>query len=119
RGPGRALEGKWEFPGGKINDNETKEEALIREIKEELDSFIEPIEYMGENYYEYTNMAPYSDFSITMYGFRCKLIDGSLQLTEHTESKWVNKESLSSLDFAPADIPFVDMIKDIKKDGIN
>ena len=110
RGPGSALEGKWEFPGGKIEENETKEHALVREIKEELDSEIEVIKYIGESYYEYTNIEPNKDFSITMYGCLCKLVKGNLTLSEHTESKWVNKEELASVDFANADIPFLKMI---------
>ena len=111
RGPGRALEGKWEFPGGKIEDGETKEQSLIREIKEELSSEIEPIEYIGESYYEYLNMAPFKDFSIRMYAFKCKLISGNLELSEHTDAKWVKKNQLKELDFAAADYPLLEMIK--------
>ena len=107
RGPGKANEGYWEFPGGKVEDNETHEETIIREIKEELKSIIEPIEYVGVSNYEYTNMAPYKDFSITMYGYRCKLISGNLELTEHTESRWCTKEEMRKMNFAPADKPFL------------
>ena len=107
RGPGRSLEGYWEFPGGKVEDNETHEETIIREIKEELKSIIEPLEYVGVSNYEYTNMAPYKDFSITMYGYRCKLISGNLELTEHTESRWCTKEEMGKMNFAPADKPFL------------
>lgn len=107
RGPGRALEGKWEFPGGKIEQGESKEAALVREIKEELKSDIEVVESVGESYFEYTNLAPYKDFSITMYGFRCKLLSGNLELTEHTDSVWVSRTELRNIDFAPADTPFV------------
>jgi len=107
RGPGRALEGYWEFPGGKVEEHETHEQTIVREIKEELKSDIEPLEYIGKSYYEYTNMAPYKDFSITMYAYRCKLINGSLELTEHTAKKWVKKEDMDANDFAPADRVFV------------
>lgn len=71
RGPGRALEGKWEFPGGKVESNETHEETIVREIKEELDSIIEPIKYIGVVDHEYTDIE--KPFSITMYGYECKL----------------------------------------------
>lgn len=107
RGPGRALEGFWEFPGGKVEANETKEETIVREIKEELNSLVEPLEYIGESSYEYTNLGEYPDFGITLYAYRCKLISGHLELSEHTDAKWVKKEELSTLKFAKADDPFV------------
>ncbi len=108
RGPGRTLEGFWEFPGGKIEQHETYEETIIREIKEELNSIIKPIKYVGEVYYEYNNLE--NPFSITMYGLECKLINGGLTLSEHTEKRWVKKGDLKNMNFAPADIPFLDMI---------
>ena len=107
RGPGRALENKWEFPGGKVEKNETHEETIIREIKEELNSIIEPIEYIGESTYEYTDIDPYPPFSITLYAYRCKLIKGNLTLSEHIDSCWKKKEDLRNFDFAPADKPFL------------
>ena len=107
RGPGRSLEGFWEFPGGKVEEHETHEETIVREIKEELKSLIEPIEYVGVSNHTYLNMSPYKDFSITMYGYRCKLITGNLELTEHTESRWCTKEEMSKMNFAEADKPFL------------
>ena len=109
RGPGRTLEGKWEFPGGKVEVNETHEQTIIREIKEELDSDILPIKYIGKNYHEYNDLD--KPFSITMYGYICKLVNGELTLSEHTEKKWVNMNDLESVDFADADKPFIEMIK--------
>lgn len=109
RGPGRALEGKWEFPGGKVESNETHEDTIIREIKEELDSNILPIKYIGKNYHEYNDLD--KPFSITMYGYICKLESGNLTLSEHTEKKWVNINDLEFIDFADADKPFIEMIK--------
>ena len=109
RGPGRALEGKWEFPGGKVETNETHEQTIIREIKEELDSDILPIKYIGKNYHEYNDLD--KPFSITMYGYICKLVNGELTLSEHTEKKWVRINDLESVDFAGADRPFIEMIK--------
>lgn len=110
RGPGRALEGFWEFPGGKVEENETHEETIIREIKEELNSTIKPIKYIGKVEHEYTNLE--SPFSITMYGYICKLIEGELTLSEHTAKQWVEKNKLKDIDFAEADIPFIDMINE-------
>lgn len=109
RGPGKALEGKWEFPGGKIETNETYEDTIIREIKEELNSVVKPIQYIGVSNYNYIELD--KPFSITMYGYICKLIEGNLELTEHTEKKWININELYSVDFAEADRPFIDLIK--------
>jgi 8-oxo-dGTP diphosphatase len=109
RGPGRSLEGFWEFPGGKVEANETHEQTIIREIKEELLSDIEPIRYIGVSNYEYNDLD--KPFSITMYAYECKLIQGELRLTEHTEKKWVTKDNINVLKFAPADRPILDMIK--------
>jgi 8-oxo-dGTP diphosphatase len=108
RGPGRILEGYWEFPGGKVESNETHEETVIREIKEELNTTIQPVKYIGKVYHQYTDIA--QPFSITMYGYECKLIEGELTLSEHTEKQWVKKESLRFVRFAKADIPFINMI---------
>ena len=105
RGPGRALEGYWEFPGGKVEPNETHEETIIREIKEELKSVIEPIRYIGVSNHEYTDLE--KPFSITMYAYECKLISGELELTEHTEKQWVKDADLGKVNFAPADRPIV------------
>lgn len=109
RGPGRALEGKWEFPGGKVEANETHEKTIIREIEEELDSEIFPIKYIGMNYHEYNDLD--KPFSITMYGYICKLVNGELTLSEHTAKEWVNVYELDRVDFAEADKPFINMIK--------
>lgn len=109
RGPGRALEGYFEFPGGKVESNETHEETIIREIKEELKTIVKPIRYIGVSNYEYNELE--KPFSITMYAYECKLIKGELELTEHTEKKWVKKEELDSIRFAPADLPIVKLIK--------
>lgn len=108
RGPGRSLEGFWEFPGGKVEANETHEQTIVREIKEELKTIIEPIRYIGVSNYEYNDLE--KPFSITMYAYECKLIKGELELTEHTEKKWVKKSELKTLNFAPADRPILDMI---------
>ncbi len=108
RGPGRALEGYFEFPGGKVESNETHEETIIREIKEELKTIVEPIKYIGVSNYEYKELETPS--SITMYAYECKLIKGRLELTEHTEKKWVKKEELTNVKFAPADLPIVKII---------
>ena len=108
RGAGRQLEGKWEFPGGKVEANESHEQTIIREIKEELNSIVDPYEYIGKVNYEYKNIE--KPFSITLYGYRCVLLNGKLELSDHTASKWINKKDLSTVDFSDADKPFIDLI---------
>lgn len=108
RGPGRSLEGFWEFPGGKVESHETHEETIIREIKEELSSLVQPLKYIGLSNHEYNDLA--SPFSITMYAYVCNLIDGDLKLSEHTEKRWCTIEEMKEMNFAPADIPLLSQI---------
>lgn len=110
RGKGRALEGFFEFPGGKEEIGETKEEAITREIKEELNADIKPIKYLGSSYYEYTNLDGYDPFSITLYAYKCKLISNTLTLSEHTEYKFVSLEELKNIKLAMADIKLLEYL---------
>ncbi|MDD2433741.1 MAG: (deoxy)nucleoside triphosphate pyrophosphohydrolase [Bacilli bacterium] len=105
RGPGRDLVGFWEFPGGKVEAHETHEQTIIREIEEELGSLVKPLEYIGVSNYEYKELA--KPFSITMYGYRCKLIKGDLKLTEHTAAKWCTMSEMKKMKFAAADKVFI------------
>ena len=107
RGPGRALEGYWEFPGDKVEAHETHKETIVREIKEELKSDIIPLEYIGVSNYTYPDMPPYKGFSITMYAYRCKLVKGNLDLTEHVEKAWKTIEEMKNMNFAAADKVFI------------
>lgn len=89
--------GKWEFPGGGIEKDESNEEALIREIKEELNTYINPDKYLM------TVEHDYEEFHLTMPVYLCSIINGNLELKEHMDSKWVKIEELSEMDFADAD----------------
>lgn len=109
RGPGRALSYKWEFPGGKIELNESKEHALVREIKEELNSDIEVIRYLGTVNHKYLDIE--KPFEITMHAYLCSLVNGNLELSEHVDSKYATVEEMKLMDFAAADNPILDMIK--------
>lgn len=104
RGYGEFKDG-WEFPGGKIEKDETPIEALKREIKEELNALIEIDEYLLTVEYDYPN------FHLSMQVFICHLIDPHLELLEHESAKWVKIENLDNVDFLPADKKVVAAIK--------
>lgn len=104
RPEGKSLAGFWEFPGGKLEENESPEEALIREIQEEFASEIKIINYVNEASYEY-------DFgTVVMKTFEAELISGKLPLLEHQDSKWLSPSELQQLNWAPVDRPAVDLL---------
>ena len=100
RGYGEFKDG-WEFPGGKIEPGETPEEAIVREIKEELDTEVEVIELLDTVEYDYPN------FHLSMGCFICKIKSGDLVLKEHEAAKWLTKDTLGSLEWLPADMGLV------------
>ena len=95
---------KWEFPGGKVEVSESLEEALVREIREELSVDIEVSEFLMT--VEHT----YPDFHLTMHVFRCVLDQGEITLNEHVALKWLSVDELDQLDWAAADIPVVESL---------
>jgi len=92
---------KWELPGGKIEENETSEECLIREIKEELSIEIEIIKGIASNTHNYPSII------IKLIPFICKHISGEITLKEHANFKWLNTNELLDLDWADADVPIL------------
>jgi 8-oxo-dGTP diphosphatase len=92
---------KYEFPGGKLEEEENEEEALKREISEELNLEINVIEKFLVVNHEYL------DFNLTMHSYLCKASTEKLILKEHINSKWLNKNELIELDWAAADLPIV------------
>jgi len=105
RGPGGALPGMWEFPGGKVEKEESFAEALVREIDEELECEISVIKALETTTHEY-------DFAvITLATFICELIDGEPRSNEHDEERWLAVDRLEALDWAPADIPAVEKLR--------
>lgn len=106
RGYGEFKDG-WEFPGGKIEPGETPEEAIVREIKEELDTEVEVIELLDTVEYDYPN------FHLSMGCFICKIKSGDLVLKEHEAAKWLTKDTLGSLEWLPADMGLVGEIENI------
>ncbi len=104
RGTEKSLPLLWEFPGGKIEKGEKPEEALKREIQEEMHCSIEVGEKIEHTVYEY-------DFGIVhLTTYQCKLIEGEPVLTEHAAIKWLSPEELPTLEWAPADIPAIEKI---------
>ena len=107
RGPEMTLPNYWEFPGGKIENGETKEEALKREIQEELGCVIEVFDHVEDTTYEYEKVI------VRLETFKSKIISGTPMLTEHAEIKWVSREELPSLNWAPADIPAIEKLTNL------
>lgn len=104
RGYGEFKDG-WEFPGGKIDAGETPEEALVREIKEELDTEVEVKELLETVEYDYPK------FHLLMDCFICKIKAGELVLKEHEASQWLTKETLDSVEWLPADLGLIEKIE--------
>lgn len=105
RGYGEFKNG-WEFPGGKIEAGEAPEEALVREIKEELDTLIEVGELIDTVEYDYPA------FHLSMDCFICRIIAGHLVLKEHKAAKWLTREQLDSVDWLPADLGLITKIRE-------
>jgi 8-oxo-dGTP diphosphatase len=97
----------WEFPGGKIEPDETPEQALRREIREELDADIQVGELLRTIDYDYPK------FHLTMHCYRCTLADGHLTLLEHEAAKWLKPAELNSVKWLPAD---EDLINELKRE---
>lgn len=89
--------GFWEFPGGKVEQGETYEEALKREIKEEFDADIEVKEYVGENIHHY----PEKDIKLIFY--KAELLSNTIKLLEHEDFRWITKEDKDKFEFSGAD----------------
>lgn len=105
RGYGEFKDG-WEFPGGKVEQGEAPENAIVREIKEELDTVIEVKEYFDTVEYDYPN------FHLSMKCYICTVVSGKLELLEHEAAKWLDKDSLDLVAWLPADLGLVDKLKD-------
>ena len=104
RGYGEFKDG-WEFPGGKIEADELPEDAIIREIKEELDTEVEVVGLLDTVEYDYPK------FHLSMDCFICKIKSGDLVLKEHEAAKWLTKETLNSVEWLPADQGLIEKIE--------
>ena len=101
---GKTLAGFWEFPGGKIEKNESPEEALKRELKEELGMIVSLQGYLG------TNLHQYSSKQIKLIAIKCLFIKATLNLIDHDEFRWVTPSELNNYKISPADIPLIKLI---------
>ena len=105
RGYGEFKDG-WEFPGGKIEDGETPEQAIVREIAEELDTEIEVVELLDKVEYDYPK------FHLSMDCFVCRVKSGDLVLKEHEAAKWLTREQLGDVDWLPADVKLIGKLQE-------
>ena len=106
RGYGDYKDG-WEIPGGKLEPGETPEECIVREIREELATEVRAERILGVVDYDYPT------FHLTMHCILCTIVYGKLQLLEHEAAKWVNKETLRSVEWLPADRLILDKIEEL------
>ena len=105
------FKGGWEFPGGKIEPGETSQEALEREIMEELDTKIKVGELIDTIEYDYP------EFHLSMDCFWCGIVRGDLVLKEHEAARWLTKEQLDDVEWLPADITLIEKIRRVFRIG--
>ncbi len=99
------FKGQWEFPGGKIKAGETPQEALVREIKEELETTIQVGDLIDTIEHDYPT------FHLSMYCYWCDIVEGELKLLEAESARWLSKEELYDVKWLPADILLIEKIK--------
>jgi 8-oxo-dGTP diphosphatase len=106
RAPGKHLGGLWELPGGKLEEGESAEECLSRELKEELGITVDVGNFFMENQHQY------GDRTILLKAYLCDLVSGDVILNDHDQVEWVSISEFEKYTFAPADIPFIKALVD-------
>lgn len=106
------FKGMWEFPGGKIEEGETSEEALIREIKEELDVIVKVGHLVKTVEYDYPT------FHLMMECFVCEIEEGEIELKEHQSAKWLTKDTIDSVEWLAADVELIAELKSGRVDEL-
>ncbi|MDN5285701.1 MAG: hydrolase [Mucilaginibacter sp.] len=101
----KSLGGKWEFPGGKIEDGEDHRSALERELMEEMNIATKANRFIGSNTHHYPN------FTINLYAYKTELLSSEFKLVDHDLIKWIEYNDFENYDFAEADIPIVQKLK--------
>ncbi len=109
RSPKMSLPNFWEFPGGKIEANESIEEAIVREIKEELNCTVKALQIFNDYTHEYEQIF------VNLITVQCQLVHGTPIANEHAELRWLLKNQLNELNWAPADIPAVNQLMNTSK----
>lgn len=100
------YEGWWEFPGGKIEPGESVEIALKREIQEKLCVGIDIDSFLCTTEYDYPS------FHLTMHCYMCRISNGEIDLREHKSARWLSKNSLNSIEWLPADVEVIKLLKE-------
>jgi len=108
RGRSKRFGWKWEFPGGKVRVDETPEDCLQREIKEELNLEIQVEKHFCTTHHQY------SDFSIELIAFWCSIVGGKLKLAEHEQVRWVTVQEMNQYNFVEADLNLISALKEIR-----
>jgi mutator protein MutT len=109
RKPGVHLAGYWEFPGGKIESGETPEQCLSRELQEELCIATKIGKHIGESLYDYGSKV------VRLIAYQVEHLEGHFQLIDHDELRWLAADELESVEWAPADIPLVELCRELLK----
>lgn len=99
RAMGKARAGRWEFPGGKVHHGESAEQALVREIREELGCVVRPLRELSRVEHRYP------DIAVTLLPFVCELVEGTPSALEHTELRWVDRAGIHAVEWSDADLP--------------
>jgi 8-oxo-dGTP diphosphatase len=105
RRSGKSQAGLWEFPGGKLEENESVESCIERELREEMNIEVRAGAWYGANEFDYGAV------QIRLIAHKALYISGAIQLVDHDEFRWVRRAELGAFDFAPADVPFVERLQ--------